>query len=504
MACRKMRRAARDEVTSREAKEDEARLWQDPVEDEEEKVRLARSERANRELSLADLPLSDAACDQRLDEHLSSTKSPHAAVWTGRNSTRRDDLRSTSLFVSLSPSLHSQRRLASSDDARAHHDDDPHSLCLVQTSTGFDLPFDAPPSPPSSESATPTRTRRHSLAGSRSPTPPLELSPPVLSSCFLPDNLDAPAAGLTVPASPPSPRPTGLQGFQSVVSPLVYFDSYPDVRDSAPYSPQLWQHDFQPYSPPPSHSPFEAGWQVDLHLAAYPSSQGCFLLSGLGLYEPAPTAYPISSRIPSSYSPDLSCFPSTPPFGFAPPPFQFYPPPLVSTLWLSLARSSSFRRIELPTASPSLPSPPIASTPTPPALSTTGKTALQLLEEGEAFWSTGTCKFFDVEKGFGFIVDDHSQEIKLDVFAHYTGVDQKRGFRCLAPGERVEYVLTKLSNGKLQAFRIKGENGAPLQGLTNPAQAAAFDKAVGKIQDGEGCPQIRAVMKERALTSGPM
>ncbi|BGO98923.1 hypothetical protein NBRC10513v2_000026 [Rhodotorula toruloides] len=260
------------------------------------------------------------------------------------------------------------------------------SYSSPKTSTGFDLPFDAPPSPPSSESATPTRTRRHSLAGSRSPTPPLELSPPVLSSCFLPDNLDAPAAGLTVPASPPSPRPTGLQGFQSVVSPLVYFDSYPDVRDSAPYSPQLWQHDFQPYSPPPSHS----------------------------------------------------------------------------------------------------------------------KTALQLLEEGEAFWSTGTCKFFDVEKGFGFIVDDHSQEIKLDVFAHYTGVDQKRGFRCLAPGERVEYVLTKLSNGKLQAFRIKGENGAPLQGLTNPAQAAAFDKAVGKIQDGEGCPQIRAVMKERALTSGPM
>uniref|UniRef100_A0A0K3C9W6 FGENESH: predicted gene_2.693 protein n=1 Tax=Rhodotorula toruloides TaxID=5286 RepID=A0A0K3C9W6_RHOTO len=322
------------------------------------------------------------------------------------------------------------------------------SYSSPKTSTGFDLPFDAPPSPPSSESATPTRTRRHSLAGSRSPTPPLELSPPVLSSCFLPDNLDAPAAGLTVPASPPSPRPTGLQGFQSVVSPLVYFDSYPDVRDSAPYSPQLWQHDFQPYSPPPSHT--------------------CLC--------------PKSRSFPASHASS-------------------------ARLWLSLARSSSFRRIELPTASPSLPSPPIASTPTPPALSTTGKTALQLLEEGEAFWSTGTCKFFDVEKevqGFGFIVDDHSQEIKLDVFAHYTGVDQKRGFRCLAPGERVEYVLTKLSNGKLQAFRIKGENGAPLQGLTNPAQAAAFDKAVGKIQDGEGCPQIRAVMKERALTSGPM
>ncbi|BGP04228.1 hypothetical protein JCM10049v2_000026 [Rhodotorula toruloides] len=277
------------------------------------------------------------------------------------------------------------------------------SYSSPKTSTGFDLPFDAHPSPPSSESATPTRTRRHSLAGSRSPTPPLDLSPPLPSSCFLPDAFKTQAAGLTVPASPlPSPRPTGLQGFQSVVSPLVYFDSYPDVGDATPYSPPVWQHEFQPYSPPPQN-PFEGGWQVDPALAG-----------------------------------------------------------------------------------------------------TTGKTASQLLEEGEAFWSTGTCKFFDVEKGFGFIVDDHSQEIKLDVFAHYTGVDQKRGFRCLASGARVEYVLTKLSNGKLQAFRIKGENGAPLQGLTNPAQAAAFDKAVGKMQDGEGCPQIRAAMKERALTSGRM
>ncbi|BGP66709.1 hypothetical protein NBRC10513v2_000023 [Rhodotorula toruloides] len=285
------------------------------------------------------------------------------------------------------------------------------SYSSPKSSTGFDLPFDAPPSPPSSDSATPTRTRRHSLAGSRSPTPPLDLSPPILSSCFLPDALETSAAELTVPASPPSPRPTGLQGFQSVVSPLVYFDSYPPACDSAPYSPPSWQHEFQPYSPPLPQTPFEAAWQVDPALAGFAPPQSCFPLSG--------------------------------------------------------------------------------------------KTASQLLEEGEAFWSTGTCKFFDVEKGFGFIVDDHSQEIKLDVFAHYTGVDQKRGFRCLAPGERVEYVLTKLSNGKLQAFRIRGENGAPLQGLSNPAQAAAFDKAVGKMQDGEGCPQIRAAMKERALTSSP-
>ncbi|BGO98920.1 hypothetical protein JCM10021v2_002588 [Rhodotorula toruloides] len=397
------------------------------------------------------------------------------------------------------------------------------SYSSPKSSTGFDLPFDAPPSPPSSDSATPTRTRRHSLAGSRSPTPPLDLSPPILSSCFLPDALETSAAELTVPASPPSPRPTGLQGFQSVVSPLVYFDSYPPACDSAPYSPPSWQHEFQPYSPPLPQTPFEAAWQVDPALAGFAPPQSCFPLSGLGLYDPTPTIYPISSRTPSSYSPDLGCFPPSSPFGFSPHPFHFYPPPFVSSQLANVPPPAHFplhtppppgfgfpapppppfAPSNFPLPPPSLPSPPIASTPTPPALSTTGKTASQLLEEGEAFWSTGTCKFFDVEKGFGFIVDDHSQEIKLDVFAHYTGVDQKRGFRCLAPGERVEYVLTKLSNGKLQAFRIRGENGAPLQGLSNPAQAAAFDKAVGKMQDGEGCPQIRAAMKERALTSSP-
>ncbi|BGO88411.1 hypothetical protein NBRC10512_006976 [Rhodotorula toruloides] len=395
------------------------------------------------------------------------------------------------------------------------------SYSSPKTSTGFDLPFDAHPSPPSSESATPTRTRRHSLAGSRSPTPPLDLSPPLPSSCFLPDAFKTQAAGLTVPASPlPSPRPTGLQGFQSVVSPLVYFDSYPDVGDATPYSPPVWQHEFQPYSPPPQN-PFEGGWQVDPALAGFAPSQACFPLSGLGLYESSPLIYPISSRAPPSYSPDLGYFPPSPPFGFSPPSFSFsfsppvpyqpayVPSPAPFPLYhpapgFGFTTPPPFSPSNFPLPPPPLPSPPVAATPAPPALSTTGKTASQLLEEGEAFWSTGTCKFFDVEKGFGFIVDDHNQEIKLDVFAHYTGVDQKRGFRCLAPGERVEYVLTKLSNGKLQAFRIKGENGAPLQGLANPAQAAAFDKSVGKMQDGEGCPQIRAAMKERALTSGRM
>ncbi|GEM12122.1 cold-shock protein, DNA-binding domain containing protein [Rhodotorula toruloides] len=346
------------------------------------------------------------------------------------------------------------------------------SYSSPKTSTGFDLPLDAPPSPPSS--ATPTRTRRHSLAGSRSPTPPLQLYSPMLSSCFLPSDVEPSAAGLAVPASPPGP--SGLQGFQSVVSPLVYFDIDPCIRESstACSPPFLQHHDFHPFSPPPTL--LEASSQPDPGFSGF-ATHACGLTpSGLGLHEPLPTVYPISSR---TYSPDFGCFPPSSPVGFSPPTFQFFcrptvpyrhayvpspahfplPAPPPEGCGFSAPPPSPHSNFQLPQTPLHLPSPPIASTPTLAALSTTGKTASQLLEEGEAFWSTGTCKFFDVEKGYGFIVDDHSQEIKLDVFAHYTGVYQKRGFRCLAPGERVEYVLTKLSNGKLQAFRIEGENG---------------------------------------------
>ncbi len=48
--------------------------------------------------------------------------------------------------------------------------------------------------------------------------------------------------------------------------------------------------------------------------------------------------------------------------------------------------------------------------------------------------ATGTVKFFNAEKGFGFI----SREQGDDVFVHYSAI-QGTGYRTLEEGQRVEF-----------------------------------------------------------------
>jgi CspA family cold shock protein len=51
--------------------------------------------------------------------------------------------------------------------------------------------------------------------------------------------------------------------------------------------------------------------------------------------------------------------------------------------------------------------------------------------------TTGTVKFFNAEKGFGFI----SREQGNDVFVHYSNI-QGNGYRSLDEGQRVEFDIT--------------------------------------------------------------
>lgn len=48
--------------------------------------------------------------------------------------------------------------------------------------------------------------------------------------------------------------------------------------------------------------------------------------------------------------------------------------------------------------------------------------------------ATGTVKFFNAEKGFGFI----SREDGDDVFVHYSNI-QASGYKTLSEGQRVEF-----------------------------------------------------------------
>ena len=55
---------------------------------------------------------------------------------------------------------------------------------------------------------------------------------------------------------------------------------------------------------------------------------------------------------------------------------------------------------------------------------------------------TGTVKWFNESKGFGFI----SQESGPDVFAHFSAI-QDSGFKTLTEGQQVEFVITQGAKG---------------------------------------------------------
>ncbi|PKQ32195.1 MAG: cold-shock protein [Actinobacteria bacterium HGW-Actinobacteria-2] len=57
--------------------------------------------------------------------------------------------------------------------------------------------------------------------------------------------------------------------------------------------------------------------------------------------------------------------------------------------------------------------------------------------------TTGTVKWFNAEKGFGFIAPDGGGP---DVFAHYTAITSS-GFRTLDENQKVEFEITQGPKG---------------------------------------------------------
>ena len=64
--------------------------------------------------------------------------------------------------------------------------------------------------------------------------------------------------------------------------------------------------------------------------------------------------------------------------------------------------------------------------------------------------ATGTVKWFDTKKGFGFIQGDQQGK---DIFVHYTNIEEE-GFRSLKDGEMVEFDLVQSDKG-FQAHHVK-------------------------------------------------
>lgn len=64
---------------------------------------------------------------------------------------------------------------------------------------------------------------------------------------------------------------------------------------------------------------------------------------------------------------------------------------------------------------------------------------------------TGTVKWFNNTKGFGFIQPDDGSK---DVFVHISAV-QRAGLATLAEGQKVQFELTRGKDGKTSADNLK-------------------------------------------------
>ena len=77
---------------------------------------------------------------------------------------------------------------------------------------------------------------------------------------------------------------------------------------------------------------------------------------------------------------------------------------------------------------------------------------------------TGTCKWFNSIKGFGFLAVDDGSE---DVFVHQSEIHAE-GFRNLAEGEKLEFEIVDQDNGKKKAIKVTGPNGDYVKGQPKP------------------------------------
>jgi CspA family cold shock protein len=75
-----------------------------------------------------------------------------------------------------------------------------------------------------------------------------------------------------------------------------------------------------------------------------------------------------------------------------------------------------------------------------------------LPEKGERMGSMteGTVKWFNPEKGYGFI----EREDGDDVFVHFSAIEEE-GFKTLDEGQKVEFEITTGNNGKTQASNVR-------------------------------------------------
>jgi cold shock protein len=86
--------------------------------------------------------------------------------------------------------------------------------------------------------------------------------------------------------------------------------------------------------------------------------------------------------------------------------------------------------------------------------------------------TTGTVKFFNEGKGYGFIAPDGGGN---DAFVHITAVERS-GMRTLRENQRVSYDLQEDRRGKMAAVNLQSAEDAPASQDSGVEAEAASDE----------------------------
>ncbi|KAF9942208.1 hypothetical protein KVV02_006847 [Mortierella alpina] len=106
---------------------------------------------------------------------------------------------------------------------------------------------------------------------------------------------------------------------------------------------------------------------------------------------------------------------------------------------------------------------------------------------------TGVVKFFNSQKGFGFIIPhdktpDNPQGNSDEIFVHHTAIQNDGGFKSLAEGEEVEYDVVPGPKG-MQAANVTGPNGVSVRGDPNLGRGGFGNNSGGRFGNSGGFNQ---------------
>ena len=111
--------------------------------------------------------------------------------------------------------------------------------------------------------------------------------------------------------------------------------------------------------------------------------------------------------------------------------------------------------------------------------------------------ATGTVKWFNDQKGFGFIKQD---DVNEDIFVHHTAIKME-GFRTLGPGEPVEYELKQDDKG-FKAINVTRGEQAPAAEIAPEAAPQTIEAPTEEIlaeETPEAAPQTIEAPAEEAI-----